>query len=188
MVANRLPGPTGVAQIGYLRRLFQDPQPALDELRDHYGEVCGLGFGPVRMAIVGEPALLKELFATSSESFRWGHKFNVLGFVVGPGSMIVSDGADHRRRRSSVQSALSRRRLNGWIPQIVSQTDAKRQQVGCRLQADRHHGSGDAEPRGAKIARVRELFGVHRLSPRNQLRTRAPNPVSPLQPNGCSIG
>ena len=148
MVANRLPGPTGVAQIGYLRRLFQDPQPALDELRDHYGEVCGLGFGPVRMAIVGEPALLKELFATSSESFRWGHKFNVLGFVVGPGSMIVSDGADHRRRRSSVQSALSRRRLNGWIPQIVSQTDATIDELCSTL--------GDTE-------RIVDLYPVMRM-------------------------
>ena len=38
--------------------------------------------------------------------------------------MIVSDGDDHRRRRSSVQSAFSRRRLNGWIPMILEQTDA----------------------------------------------------------------
>ena len=55
--------------------------------------------------------------------FRWGHKFNVLGFVVGDTSMIVSDGDDHTRRRSSVQSAFSRRRLNGWIPTILEHTD-----------------------------------------------------------------
>jgi cytochrome P450 len=111
-------------QIGHLRRLFKDPQPVLDQLRTTYGPVCGLGFGPVRLAVVGDPAALKTLFATSVDSFRWGHKFNVLGFVVGDESMIVSDGADHRRRRSSVQAAFSRRRLNGWIPTIVDQTDA----------------------------------------------------------------
>ena len=48
----------------------------------------------------------------------------MLGFVVGRESMIVSDGADHRRRRSSVQGAFSRRRLNGWIPMIIDRTDA----------------------------------------------------------------
>ena len=53
-----------------------------------------------------------------------GAPFNVLGFVVGPGSMIVSDGADHRRRRGSVQAAFSRRRLEGWIPVIMERTDA----------------------------------------------------------------
>jgi cytochrome P450 len=33
----------------------------------------------------------------------------VLGFVVGEHSMIVSDGADHRRRRSSIQAGFSRK-------------------------------------------------------------------------------
>jgi cytochrome P450 len=103
--------------------MFEDPQPVLDELRAAHGPVVGLGAGPVRMAIVGDPAALGELFATSTDAFRWGHKFNVLGFVVGSNSMIVSDGDDHRRRRSSVQAAFSRRRLNGWIPMIVEQTD-----------------------------------------------------------------
>lgn len=118
-----LPGPTGLANLGYLRRIFQDPQPVLDELCDAYGPVCRLGVGPARMAVIGEPGALRQLFATSTESFRWGHKYNVLGFVVGEGSMIVSDGDDHRRRRASVQGAFSVRRLNGWIPTIVDQAD-----------------------------------------------------------------
>ena len=106
-----------------MRRLLRDPQPVLDELRGAYGPLCGLGFGPARIAIVGAPNLLHELFSMPVERFRWGHKFNVLGFVVGPGSMIVSDGPDHRRRRASVQTAFSRKRLNGWIPMIVERTD-----------------------------------------------------------------
>ncbi|HSP02326.1 MAG TPA: cytochrome P450 [Acidimicrobiales bacterium] len=119
-----LPHPPWRAQPAYLRRIFQDPQPVLDELRERYGPVVGLGAGPVRMAIVGDPAALKELFATSTDSFRWNHPFNVLAFVVGPGSMIVSDGDDHKRRRRSVQAAFSRRRLDGWIPLILERTDA----------------------------------------------------------------
>lgn len=123
MAAPRLPGPRGFAQLAPLRRIFRDPQPVLDELSGAYGPVVELGAGPVRMAIVGDPALLRELFSTSNESFKWGHKFNVLGLVTGATSMVVSDGADHKRRRSAVQSVFSRRRLNGWIPEIVEQTD-----------------------------------------------------------------
>jgi hypothetical protein len=119
-----LPRPRWRDQVGYLRRLLRDPQPVLDELAERYGPVCGLGAGPARMAVVGDPTALRELFAMPTDRFRWGHKFNALGFVVGGGSMIVSDGADHKRRRSSVQSAFSRRRLNGWIPMIVERTDA----------------------------------------------------------------
>lgn len=106
-----------------LLRLFRDPQPVLDELAERFGSMCAFGAGPIRMAVVGDPASLRELFAMPNESFRWGHKFNVLEFVVGEGSMIVSDGPDHRRRRGSVQAAFSRRRLNGWIPMIVERTD-----------------------------------------------------------------
>ena len=78
----------------------------------------------MRVAVVGDPVALRELFAAPTDSFRWNHKFNLLGVVVGPGSMIVSDGADHKRRRSSVQAAFSLRRLSGWIPMIVERTDA----------------------------------------------------------------
>jgi cytochrome P450 len=119
-----LPAPPLRAQPGYLRRLFRDPQPVLDELNERYGPLVGLGAGPVRLAVVGDPVALRELFGLPSASFRWGHRFNVLGFVVGERSMIVSDGPDHRRRRSSVQAAFSRRRLNRWIPMIVARTDA----------------------------------------------------------------
>ena len=76
------------------------------------------------MAVVGDPTALRELFGMPLDQFRWGHKFNVLEFVVGEASMIVADGADHKRRRSSVQGAFSRRRLNGWMPMIVERTDA----------------------------------------------------------------
>lgn len=119
-----LPSPKLAAQPGLLRRLMREPQPVLDELAQTVGPVCGLGFGPMRIAVVGDPTVLRELFATPTESFRWNHKFNLLAVVVGSGSMIVSDGADHKRRRSSVQSAFSRRRLNGWIPMIIERTDA----------------------------------------------------------------
>ena len=76
------------------------------------------------MAVVGDPTALRELFALPTSQFRWGHRFNVLGFVVGERSLIVSDGEDHRRRRGAVQAGFTRRRLNRWIPMIVERTDA----------------------------------------------------------------
>jgi hypothetical protein len=106
-----------------IRRILSDPTPVLDEVAARYGPMCGFGAGPMRMAVVGDPAALRELFAMPTDHFRWGHNFNALGFIVGKESMIVSDGDDHSRRRASVQTAFSRRRLNGWIPTIVERTD-----------------------------------------------------------------
>lgn len=131
-----LPHPPLREQLGMLRRGSYDPSPVLDELAGRFGPIIGLGGGPARIAIIGDPTALREMFALPAASFRWGHKFNVLGFVVGEGSMIVSDGDDHRRRRSSVQSAFSRRTLNGWIPTIVEQTDAAIDQLLDRESGD----------------------------------------------------
>ena len=127
-----MPHPPLREQPGLLRRLFTAPVSVLDELADRLGPVYTLGAGPARMAVVGDPTALRELFAMPTTQFRWGHKFNVLGFVVGKESLIVSDGDDHKRRRSSIQSAFSRRRLNGWIPMIVDRADA----AIDRLEAD----------------------------------------------------
>jgi cytochrome P450 len=75
------------------------------------------------MVVVGDPAHLTELYATPTDAFLWGHRLNVLGFYVGRGSMIVSDGDDHRRRRGVVQPAFARRRLDGWVSMIVDEAD-----------------------------------------------------------------
>ncbi len=160
-----LPHPAWRDQPGHLRRIFQTPHVVLDDLNAQFGPVCGLGAGPARMAIVGDPDALRELFAMPNTSFRWNHKFNVLGFVVGKQSMIVSDGDDHRRRRSSVQSAFSRRRLNGWIPMIVEQTDAAIDRLVERLEPD---STVDMYPAGRALVLqivVRSLFG-ERMSQR----------------------
>ena len=163
-----LPGPRGRAQIGFLRRMLSNPQPVLDELYAQYGPLCGFGSGPMRMAIIGAPSMLDELFAMPNDSFRWGHKFNVLGFVVGPGSMIVSDGTDHKRRRSSVQSAFAIRRLHAWVPTIVERTDAAVDRLAVEL-AGRTE-TVNLYPVGRRIVLeivVRALFG-ERLAARSQ--------------------
>lgn len=118
-----LPRPPARRQPNLLRRGFSDPVSMLDELAAAHGPNFGLGAGPVRLAVLGEPAAIRELFRMPTDHFRWGHKFNVLGFVVGDGSLIVADGEEHRRKRASIQRAFSRRRLVGWIPMIVGRTD-----------------------------------------------------------------
>lgn len=156
-----LPHPPLREQPRLLRQLFDGPQPVLEELSSRFGPVVGLGGGPVRMAIVGGPDELRQLFGTSTDSFRWGHKFNVLGFVVGDGSMIVSDGADHKRRRSSVQKAFSRRRLDAWVPGIVSQTDEAMVALSASLDGARPIRR-DLYPVGRRLILgivVRALFG-----------------------------
>jgi cytochrome P450 len=119
-----LPGPTSLREnLALTRRLFADPAPVLDECVARYGPTFSFGFGPFETVFVGNPHDMDTVFSQPNESYRWGHFLNLLGFVVGPTSMIVSDGEEHRRRRSAAQPALARRQLDGWIPMIVAETD-----------------------------------------------------------------
>jgi enediyne biosynthesis protein E7 len=147
----RLPGPRGRQNLRGVRHLFSDLAPALDQLNATYGPICQLGGPGVRIVVIGDPALIHEMFSMKADAFRWKHKFNIVGvrFVVGKRSMIVSDGAHHQRRRGAVQRAFSRPRLNSWIPMIVERTDAAIDQVVSRL---------DDHPPGAPI----DLYPVGR--------------------------
>lgn len=124
MATKALPKPRGLrATVETLRGLTSDPCPTLDRMAAEVGPTFAVGAGPLRLVVVGDPHSLEQMFAAPLESFRWGHWANVLGFVVGPTSMIVSDGEPHRHRRGAVQPALARRRLDHWIPMIVTETD-----------------------------------------------------------------
>ena len=108
---------------GRARGLTGDPCPTLDALGGELGATFEIGAGPVRIVVIGKPEHLTEIYATPPDAFLWGFRLNVLRFYVGDGSMIVSDGDDHRRRRGAVQPGFARRRLDGWAPMIVAEAD-----------------------------------------------------------------
>ena len=117
------------------------------------------------------------------DQFRWGHRFNVLEFVVGAGSMLVADGDDHKRRRSSVQAAFSRKRLNGWVPMIVERTDAAVDALVAELPPDGAVVDLYRVGRGLVLEIVvRALFG-ERLAGRAD-RARRPVPGAAGLPRG----
>jgi cytochrome P450 len=130
-----MPRPRGLRPtIAAARGLAADPCPTLDRLAAQFGATFSVDLGPLHIAVVGDPAHLTELLAHPVSDFQWGHPFNVLRFFVGDGSVIVSDGEDHRRRRAMVQPAFARRRLDQWAAMIVRETDRV---VETRLAGDR---------------------------------------------------
>jgi cytochrome P450 len=68
--------------------------------------------------------VIADMFAESTESFRWNHRFSTLSQWVGAKSLLTSDGAAHRRRRQAVQDGFTRRRVNSWIPSMLEAIDA----------------------------------------------------------------
>jgi cytochrome P450 len=81
------------------------------------------------MAVIGDPEGIAEIFAMPNSRFRWNHRLNILALFSCRESLLVSDGEDHRRRRGAVMGGFARRRLNGWIPMIVSRADSAIDQI-----------------------------------------------------------
>lgn len=65
----------------------------------------------------------KFVFA-NSDAFSWWDAFQVLVPVDGPTALIVSDGADHRRRRSLVQPAFHHRHITNYLQIMAANADA----------------------------------------------------------------
>lgn len=179
--ARSIPGPRGRANLRGFIHLFNHLAPALDELHATYGPICQLGIPGVRVVVIGDPELTHEIFTMKADTFRWSHKFNVIGvrFVVGKRSMIVSDGADHRRRRGAVQRAFTRPRLNRWMPMIVERSDTAIDGVVAQV-GDQKVGSAiDLYPVGRDLilgVTLHAFFGVrlaNRVAEFSQLFQRA---------------
>lgn len=142
-----------------MRRLLSTPQSALDEINTQYGPVCGLGAGPLRMTVIGEPAAIRSVLMQPNERFRYDVPISPFPFVVGKHTMLNADGAEHRRRRGAVVHAFSRRRLNRWIPMIVTRTDLA---IDGVLTGDELAQPVDLYPVGRRLLIeivVRALFG-----------------------------
>ena len=60
----------------------------------------------------------------NADAFSWRETFENLALVDGPTALIVSDGDDHRRRRSVVAPGLRHRQIQDYVQTMVSAVDA----------------------------------------------------------------
>jgi cytochrome P450 len=118
-----LPGPSPLGQLRYLRGLLGTPYDALLSLHRRYGPVCRFGFGNQRYVLLFGAEANQLLLTDSPEHPRFLSRdvLSLLIPVVGSCAMVVSDGADHRRRRSLVQPAFARKRIQGYVPVMTAE-------------------------------------------------------------------
>lgn len=86
------------------------------------GPVLSLGGRNGFVYLLG-PEANRFVFA-NSDLFCWREAFVGLVPVDGETSLIVSDGADHRRRRRLVQPAMHHRQINGYLEIMAENADA----------------------------------------------------------------
>ncbi|HMM97121.1 cytochrome P450 [Phycicoccus sp.] len=98
-------------------------------LHARYGEGFTVRLFPSTRNIVlfSEPATVREIFAGDPEVFHAGEANAILGPVMGEHSVLLVDGAEHRRARALLTPAFSGRALRGYADLV---TGLARTEVG----------------------------------------------------------
>src|SRR5436305_12444902 len=123
-MASRLPGPRG--PIAQLRTGYGMQFHLVDtvvELHRKYGTVVQFGYGPFTFVGLFGADANKLILSDRVDSFRWRDAFEMLAPVDGDTALVVSDGAEHKRRRRLVQPAFHTKRINGYADLMIEETD-----------------------------------------------------------------
>ncbi|MGX1885770.1 cytochrome P450 [Streptomyces sp. NPDC055287] len=111
-------GPRGLPLLGNLPAFGRDPLAFLGRLRDDFGDVVTWSLGPMRIISLSHPEHIAQLLGADERRYRtpdigWG-----FGRLVGD-SVIRSQGADWRRKRSLVQPTVRPRQVRGYASTMV---------------------------------------------------------------------
>jgi len=98
------------------------PGEALLALYRRRGAVINSGVGRYGYTYLLGAEANKFVFA-NADAFSWRETFQSLAIVDGPTALIVSDGADHQRRRSVVAPGLRHREIQNYVRTMVSNID-----------------------------------------------------------------
>jgi cytochrome P450 len=98
------------------------PGEALLALYRRRGAVINSGVGRHGYTYLLGPEANKFVFA-KADAFSWRETFQNLALVDGPTALIVSDGDDHRRRRSVVAPGLRHRQIQDYVQTMVACID-----------------------------------------------------------------
>jgi cytochrome P450 len=91
---------------------------------ERYGPITGFGVGPMRFVYLLGPEANEFILVSGHDRFEWREALKGLIPVDGDTALVVSDGADHARRRRLVQPAFGIRRTNGYLPIITEEATA----------------------------------------------------------------
>ena len=120
---SRVPGPSLLALGRYGLQALRHPGPVGVALRARYGDVVRFGPRPVRYFMLFGADANALILGERNDSFLWGPATKSLAHVDGPTALVVTDGADHKRRRRLVQPAFATRRIDGSVAVMVEEVD-----------------------------------------------------------------
>lgn len=119
----RIPAPPLWRQPFWALRGNRRPHELSQRLHDRYGPVVRLGIGPVAYTYLFGREANELILSQRPDDFTWHEVLRTLEIVDGPTALVVTDGAEHKRRRRLVQPAFATRRIEAAVPIILDEVD-----------------------------------------------------------------
>lgn len=107
------PGPKGAFLLGNLKAFKQDMMGFLADCESKYGAMCWFTVGPLKVCLLSDPELIKEILQTRADEVikPWG--LQQLKVALGDG-LITSEGTYWRKQRKLIQQAFQPKRLKQY--------------------------------------------------------------------------
>jgi cytochrome P450 len=112
------PGPSqpfGVNPFTFHRHRLQ----TFSRIAHDYGDISSFRLGPVRLAIMNHPDLVREVLVTHDDWFHKGRGVNELKRILGMG-LLTSEGDFHRRQRRIIQPIFNHDKIAGYGADMVA--------------------------------------------------------------------
>ena len=119
------PGPDGLPFVGSLFDLTRDPFEFYKQLADEYdGDITQYRIASDEAYLLTHPDHIEQVLVTDAPRFVKGDMVQQqAGSAFGEG-MLLAEGDDWRRQRTTAQPAFYRERIESYAPTMVSHTEA----------------------------------------------------------------
>ncbi|MFT5193442.1 MAG: cytochrome P450 [Cellvibrionaceae bacterium] len=88
-----------------------------------YGEIVKFHFGPIRIMLVSNPDMVREILITQAKNFPKARRdINLMSRILGAG-LVTTNGDQHKRQRRLAQPAFHHRRIASYADTITQYSD-----------------------------------------------------------------
>jgi len=115
------PGPDGLPVLGNALSLVRDPRAFYEEMSE-YGDVVSYSIPRLQFCTVLHPGLVERVLLTDNEAFgKYG--FEELGGEFASEGLLLTEGEQWRRQRTTIQNAFTMDRVRGYGDAMVDYTE-----------------------------------------------------------------
>lgn len=117
-------GPPWYQVPGLYFRIRKDPLDELTKLRNEYGDIVRVRFGPIRLFVLSHPEAIRRVLVENQESYsKRTTDYEAMKSVLGEG-LLTSEGLLWQRQRRTIQPAFRHTELARFVALITGEADA----------------------------------------------------------------